>query len=405
MKKINSTVWMLVAVVLGIICGIIFGERMTVIAPIGNVFLNLIKMIIVPIVMCSIITATASIGDMKKLGRVGGKTLALYVGTSCFAACVGLMLASVSKLGQGVAIIEEAEEVAVASVSVLDILVNIVPSNIFSAMANFETLPCIVFSIIFGIALIKIGEKANPVVAVITVCSDALNTMIGIIMKVAPFGIFALVSAGIGQHGVEIFAALGKYLVLCYIGVPLLMVLYLILLKLFGGLSVKKFLTGGFKVFATAFTTRSSAATLPINIEVTTKEFGVPEEIAKFTLPLGCTINMNGATMGFAMKAILAGYLFGAPLTLEQCVIAVAISTLAGVGMPGIPNASLVFNVLLFTTLGFPNGALIGMLASVESLEDMIQTAGNVMGDSVCAVLVANSERKREQRLSAARTK
>ena len=223
--------------------------------------------------------------------------------------------------------------------------------------------------------------------------------MISIIMKVAPIGIFSLVASGIGQYGVEIFAALGQYLVLCYIGVPLLFGIYMIFLKFFGGLPIRKFITGGFKIFATAFTTRSSAATLPVNIETTTKEFGVPEDIARFTLPIGCTINMNGAAMGFAMKAILAGFIFGSPLTLSQCITAVAISTLSGIGMPGIPNAALVFNVLLFSTLGFPNGALIGMLASIESLEDMIQTAGNTLGDSVCAVLVANSERKREKKL------
>lgn len=395
MKKLNSTAWMMLALVLGILCGLLFGEKMAVVAPIGTIFLNLIKMIIIPIVMCSIITSTASMGDIKKLGRVGGKTLLLYIGTTALAASIGIVLAYSTRLGEGISL-GAGEEVTVASPSLLEMLSNIVPSNIFSAMANFETLPCIVFSIIFGIAMIMVQEKAAPVMAVINACNETLNTMVSLIMKVAPVGIFALVSAGIGQYGVEIFAALGKYLVLCYIGAPLLSVVYIILLKLFGNLPVRKFLSGGFKVFATAFTTRSSAATLPLNIEVATKEFGVPEEIARFTLPIGCTINMNGAAMGFAMKAMLAGFIFGSPLTLSQCITAVAISTLSGVGMPGIPNAALVFNVLLFTTLGFPNGALIGMLASIESLEDMIQTACNVLGDSVCTVLVANSEKKRE---------
>ena len=398
MKKISLTAWMLIALILGIMCGVIFGESITVIAPIGNIFLNLIKMIIIPIVMCSIIASTASIGDIQKLGRVGGKTLLLYIVTTVMAATIGIILAYSTHLGEGIAL-ETGEEVEVASVSVLEMLLNIVPDNIFEAMVNFETLPCIVFSIIFGIALILIGERGTPVLTIVNSCNDALTAMISIIMKVAPIGIFSLVASGIGQYGVEIFAALGQYLVLCYIGVPLLFGIYMIFLKFFGGLPIRKFITGGFKIFATAFTTRSSAATLPVNIETTTKEFGVPEDIARFTLPIGCTINMNGAAMGFAMKAILAGFIFGSPLTLSQCITAVAISTLSGIGMPGIPNAALVFNVLLFSTLGFPNGALIGMLASIESLEDMIQTAGNTLGDSVCAVLVANSERKREKKL------
>ncbi|MDO5349140.1 MAG: dicarboxylate/amino acid:cation symporter [Lachnospiraceae bacterium] len=397
MKKLNSTAQMLIALALGIVCGLAFGEKMAVIAPLGNIFINLIKMLVIPIVMCSIITSTASMSDINKLGRVGSKMMFLYISTTAVAASIGLVLASITKLGQGVAL-EVADEVAATPLSLLDILYNIVPSNIFSAMANFETLPCIVFSLLFGVALIMIGEKANPVLSLLNACSEALNQMVSLIMKIAPIGIFALVSSGLGQYGAEIFAALGKYLVLCYIGVPILAVLYLVLLKLFGGLSVKKFLSGGLKIFLTAFTTRSSAATLPLNIEVTTKEFDVPEEIAKFTLPIGCTINMNGAALGMTMKAILAGYIYGSPLSISQCAIAVVISTLSGIGMPGIPNASLVFNVLLFTTLGFPNGALIGMLASVESLEDMVQTAGNVLGDSACAVLIANSERKRERK-------
>lgn len=395
MKKISGTAVLMISLILGIACGLIFGEKMTAIAPIGNIFLNLIKMIIVPIVMCSIISSTASIGDIKKLGRVGGKTLMLYIGTTALSATIGIILAYSTRLGEGI-MLGTGEEVSVASVSLLEMLNNIVPSNIFAAMANFETLPCIVFSIIFGVALIMVQEKSTPVLDVVNACNEALNAMISIIMKVAPIGIFALVSSGIGEYGVEIFAALGKYVILCYIGTPLLCLAYIILLKLFGGLPIKKFLTGGFRIFATAFTTRSSAATLPTSIEVCTKEFGVPENIARFTLPIGCTINMNGAAMGFAMKAILAGFVFGSPLSLSQCITAIAISTLSGIGMPGIPNAALVFNVLLFTTLGFPNGALIGMLASIESLEDMIQTAGNVLGDSVCTVLVANSEKKRE---------
>lgn len=396
-KKIGSTGWLLIALAAGIICGLVFGERMTVVQPIGDIFINLIKMSVIPIVMCSIITSTASIGDTKKLGRIGSKMIALYVVTTALAATLGLLIAFAAKLGQGVVIEGSGQDVEIAAVSILEVLYNIVPSNIFEAMANFDTLPCIVFSLLFGIALIMIGDKSKPVLVVLDACSEALHKIISMVMMVAPIGIFCLISANIGAYGIEVFTALGKMILLIYITVPLLIILYLILVYFYGGMPPKKFISGGFKIFMTAFTTRSSSATLPVNMGVCINEFDVPDEIAKFTLPIGCTINMNGAAIQFAMTAVLAGYVFGHPLSLTQCVTAVFICTLAGIGMPGIPNAGLVFNVLLFTTMGFPSGALLGMLASIECLVDMMTTSGNVMGDAACAVLIAASEKKYEQ--------
>ena len=395
-KKLNPTLVMLIALALGLVTGLVLGEKAAVLQSIGDIFIKLIKMVVIPIVMCSIITATTNIGDMKKLGRVGSKTLILYILTTAMAAVLGIILATATHLGEGVVLEAAADEVVTEGISIGEVFANIVPSNIFSAMANFETLPCIVFSLLFGISLLMLGERSRPVVEVLEICNEALQKLVGIVMKVAPIGIFCLIASGIGQYGAEVFAALGQYLILAYIVVALLFVVYLLLIKFFSDVPVKKFLSGGVKIAMTAFTTRSSAATLPVNIDTTVNEFGVPEDIARFTLPIGCTINMNGAATGFAMKAVLAGFIFGHPLTLPQLISTVVICTISGIGMPGIPNAALVFNVLLFSTLGFPNGALIGMLASVESLEDMIQTAGNVLGDSACAVLVAASEKKRE---------
>ncbi len=164
-------------------------------------------------------------------------------------------------------------------------------------------------------------------------------------------------------------------------------------------MSITHFVKAATKVFITAFTTRSSAATLPVTLKTTIEDLGVDRDIAEFTLPIGTTINMNGAAMAMGISAVLASYIYNSPLTLEQIIIAIVISTLSGIGMPGVPNSGMVFNIFLFTSLGFPAGALIGMIASVEGLTDMICTACNVTGDVVSAVLVNRSEKKRAARL------
>lgn len=294
---------------------------------------------------------------------------------------------------------ETAEALTADPPTFLGVLRGMVPSNIFSSMANFDTLPCIVFSILFGISITVLGEKGDEVKRVIASATEVLFTLVGIVVKVAPIGIFALIASGIGQNGAEVFTALGLFCILHYIGGVVLIVFYLLLVRFGGGMSVSLFAKSASKVFITAFTTRSSAATLPVTLKTSIDDLGVDKNIAEFTLPIGATINMNGAAMAMGMSAVLASYIYNSPLTLTQIVIAIVISTLSGVGMPGVPNSGMIFNIFLFTSLGFPAGALIGMIASVEGLTDMVCTACNVTGDVVSAVLVNRSEKKRAERL------
>lgn len=399
MKKINSTVKFLIALVLGLICAFVFKEKCAVLEPIGTIFLNLIKMLVIPLVMCSIITSVTGMKDINKLGRVGGRMMVLYVLTTAGAAALGLALAKVTHLGEGVVLAGESGEVVENTLSIGNLLINMIPSNIFSAMANFETLPCIVFSILFGISMIFVGETAEPVERTLRSATQILYKMVALVMKLAPIGCFALIASGIGQNGSEILGALAKMVVLTYVGCFLYMIILTGMAVTMGGIPLKEFLPRAFRVFATAFTSRSSAATLPTTITMA-EELGVSPEIAEFSLPIGCTINMNGAALGLALKTMLASFVFARVLSPSEWVISILICTLSGIGMPGVPNSGTVFNIFMFTTLGFPQGALIGMFAGVENLEDMVQTALNVFGDLTCSTILNRAEKKHEAKVA-----
>ncbi len=390
-KQVNPMAWVFLAIVLGIASALIWGEKMSFLAPIGNIFINLIKMCCVPLVMCSIMKAVANMNDMRKLGRIGGKMLGLYVAFGAVSGILGLILAFATNLGSGITP-SNAEEVEAQSFSVLEVIVNMVPSNVFSAMSNFELLPCIVFSIFFGIALTMIGKKAEPVLEVLDGALEAIYKIIEMVMKISPIGIFALLAAGIGSSGKEVLSTLGVLIILVGIGCGLLLVIYAIVTKVSSGVPMKKIIMAYIRVAATAFSTRSSSATLPLTMTTATEDLNCDKEVASFTLPVGCTINMNGFICELCLIAVLAGNFYGSPLSLGQCLIAVVISTLSGIGMPGIPNGGAVFYVVLFGALGLPNGALIAMLLGVESLMDMICTMANVCGDMAAASVISASE-------------
>lgn len=256
-------------------------------------------------------------------------------------------------------------------------------------------LPCIVFSIFFGVALVLVGDKAQPVLKFFDSCLEAMNKVVGIIMNVAPIGIFALVAAGVGANGKELISTLGLLAILNIVATVILLVGYVVINRFTTKVPFSKLIPAYGKVAVTAFSTRSSAATLPLTMRTAVEELECDKEISDFMLLIGCTINMHGFICELCLIAVLAGNFYGTPLTLGQCVIAVIIAVLSGVGMPGIPNAGSLFYVMLFSALGLPNGVLIGMLLGVESILDMFATSTNVCGDLACTSIVTASERKR----------
>lgn len=395
-KKDYSIFWILGAIVLGAVFALIFGEKMSVVAPIGNIFIKLIKMCCVPLVMCSITLSVAKMDDMRKMGRIGGKMLAFYILTGFIAGVIGIVIGFVTNLGQGITP-AAAEEVTAESFSFLAVLENMVPDNVFSSMANFEMLPCIIFSIFFGVGLSMIGEKAKVVMDFMDGVLEAIYKVIGIVMKIAPIGIFALISSGIGTNGAEILSALGMLIVLTGVGCFILIFLYAIVTHGASKIPYNKIIPAYGKIAVTAFSTRSSAATLPLTMKTAVDDLGCDEEVSNFVLPIGCTMNMNGLICEFALIAVLAGNFYGSPLTIGQCIIAILIATISGIGMPGIPQGGSIFYVVLFSAIGLPNGSLIAMLLGVEALLDMIATSANVCGDMAVASIVTSSERKHHQ--------
>lgn len=392
-KKDRSIIWILGAIILGVIFALIFGEKMSVVAPIGNIFISLIKMCCVPLVMCSIALSVAKMDDMRKMGRIGGKMLTFYILTGFLAGVIGISIGFITDLGSGI-VSAAAEEVTAESFSFLTVIENMVPSNVFSSMANFDMLPCIIFSIFFGIGLSMIGEMAHPVMDVMDGILQAIYKIIGIVMKVAPIGIFALISSGIGSNGAEILSALGMLIVLTGIGCFILFIIYAITTHISNKIPYSRIIPAYGKIAVTAFSTRSSAATLPLTMKTAIHELDCDEEISNFVLPIGCTMNMNGLICEFALIAVLAGNFYGSPLTVGQCIVAILVSTISGIGMPGIPQGGSIFYVVLFSAIGLPNGSLIAMLLGVEALLDMIATTANVCGDIAVASIVTASERK-----------
>lgn len=398
-RKVNQIVLILIAVVLGIICALIFGEKIAFLAPIGKIWINLIRMICIPLVMCSIISAITSMNDMKRIGRVGGKMLVWYVGTTLIFAIFGIVVGMLWKPGLGVEFQESADAVVGEAPTLLEVFLNMVPTNIFESMASGSTLPCIVFSVFFGFAIIMIGEeKSKPVLDVIRSCTEIFYKIINIIMKGAPIGIFCLLSSNLGKSGKDVLSAFASFIIVQYVCGIVCLAVHISMATIGGGIPAKQSLSAFGRVIATAFSTRSSSATLPVTLDTAVTKLGCDESIAQFMLPIGATINMNGDAISFAIKAVFAGFLYGQPLTLGQCAMAVGISVIACIGTPGIPSAGTVMNILLFSTLGFPTGTLIGIMSGIGALGDMIFTSCNVCGDLACTTVISRSERRRSEK-------
>ena len=394
-KKLSTSTQVLIAVVLAVIAGLIFGDKMTVLEPIGNIFLNLIKTLVIPLVFCSICGAVANMKDLAKLRKVGGKVLALFIVTTSLAAAMGIVVAEILQVGKGLEYTTELTMDVGEVPSVLDVILNMFPSNIVESMAAGDNLQVIVFAILLGCAIIITGKQAEGIKNGLNNFTQVLYSLTVLIMKISPIGIFCLLGSAIGKHGAEVFSTLGLYILAVYIACIIQMLFNLFLVKVFGKGDIKKFIKAATPVSITAFTTRSSSGTLPVTMENTTKVLGVSEEIAGFTLPLGATINMNGAALNMSIFGVLAANACGVDLSFSQYAIAVFVCTISGIGVPGIPSGGLVLNLLLLSTLGLPAG-LLALITGIDNLTDMICTVCNVVGDMVTSVIVDHGEKKEQ---------
>lgn len=405
-QKKSLTGKILISLFLGIIFGILFNKFLPkdinevtikwVLSPLGTMFLRSIKMVVVPLVLFSLTVGTASIGDIKKLGRIGGKTISFYLITTAFAVSLALAISNLLNPGTGVSTASKvvANVKAAESPFIMDIFTNMIPTNPIEAMVNGNMLQIIVFAIIFGIAITLIGERAKPVVTLFEEINNILLKIISIVMLGAPIGVFALISQVIMSQGTSVLFSLIKYvLVVVFVLFIHTFVIYGGALKVLGKVNPITFFKKFWPVMLMGFSTSSSNATIPLNMKTCNEKIGVSENVSSFTIPLGATVNMDGTAIMQGVAAIFIAQVFGYNLTFHQQIMIVLTSTLSSIGTAGVPSAGVVMLTMVFQQIGLPMEG-IALVLSVDRIVDMFRTATNITGDAVCTVIVANSEKE-----------
>ena len=380
------------------------------IKPWGEIFVNLLKLIAVPLVFASLIKGVASLSNISKLSRIGGKTIAIYLTSTVIAVSIGLLLVNTVKPGDGfdkesVTKTEQIEEGSSKKIAAaenvkeegpLQFLIDIVPTNIFeSASKNRNMLQVIFFAILFGIAMVMLpDEKTTYVKGFFDGINDIILQIVDLIMISAPYGVFALLAGLVVDFGAsaELFIALAKYSATVIVGLLLMIFLvYPIILRLFTKVKYLDFFKGISPAQMLAFSTSSSAATLPVTMERCEEHIGVSEEVSSFVLPLGATINMDGTSLYQAVAAVFIAQAFGIELDMGQQLTIVLTATLASIGAAAVPGAGMVMLVIVLGAIGVPSEGL-ALIFGVDRLLDMLRTVVNVTGDATVATVVASSE-------------
>lgn len=396
--RFNLVTQIFVAFVLAIILGSVFGSKIDFLQPLGDLFLRLIKFVIAPLILSTLVVGVASMSDPKQLGRIGIKTIVYYLTTTALAIIIGLSVAFLINPGTGVDISTEENSIPEAAVaepqSAVDTFLNIVPTNPFEALATGNILQIIFFALFIGIAITMIGEKAAPVLSFFEGFAEIMYKITGIIMRVAPFGILGLMAPVVGEYGLSVLLPLLKVVLAVYIAcVVHALVVYSIAVKTMGKLSPITFFKGIFPAALVAFSTASSAGTLPITIKNTTENLGVPKRIASFVLPLGATINMDGTAIYQGVAVVFIAQFFDLQLTFMQLLTVVLTTVLASIGTAGVPGAGMIMLAMVLNSVNMPLEG-IALIAGIDRVLDMMRTSINIVGDASAAVIVAGSERE-----------
>lgn len=360
------------------------------IGPVGKIFIKLLKMLIVPLIAASIVMGVARVGDIRKLGGIGGKTFAFYILTTFASVAVGLIMVNIIAPGVGgTSLGSVAPDVVHTEVTVSSILLNMVPENPIKAAAEGQILPLIVFCLLFGAVLTTMGSKAEPLVSWFESLNEAMMRLTDWIIRLTPYGVFALIASVIVSVGPGIFTSVGKYMLTVILGLAIhgLVILPLIL-RYVGGASPLRYAGKVAPALGTAFSTASSSATLPLTIECVEQEAGISRRVSSFVLPLGATINMDGTALYESVAAVFIAQLYGIDLSFGQQVVVFLTATLAAIGAAGIPSAGLVTLAIVLGAVGLPLDG-IGMILAVDRLLDMFRTMINVWGDTTGCVVVS----------------
>ena len=394
----NLSVQIFISLVLSVVIGLFLGEEYidpvkTWIAPIGTMFINLIKMMIVPVVFFSLVVGMTSMGDMKKLGRIGLRTIGFYLVTTAIAIIIGFAVAMVVQPGVGMDLpVTEAPKVKEAP-TIMQVLLNMIPSNPIAAMAKGDILPVIAFALFVGAGIVHVGgERAQTLIQFSDATAEVCYSIISAIMKISPIGVFCLLLPVVIQNGPKVLLPLISVIICMAVGSVIHAVgVYSTIAAVVGRMSPLRFFRGMSEAMAIAFSTCSSAGTLPVNLKNIQEKLGVRRDIASFVLPLGATINMDGTALYMGICSLFIANVFGIPLSTNQMLMIVLTGTLASIGTAGVPGAGLIMLAMVLQSVGLPLEGL-ALVAGIDRVLDMFRTCLNITGDSAVAVAINHLE-------------
>lgn len=407
--KSNLLIRILIGLILGGVVGLIAGESILWVNPLGSLFVNSLKMIVMPVILSSLIVGAASINPAE-LGRVGIKIILFYLVTSAFAVAMGLLMGNIFKPGAGLALGSAADAAGrvLNQPKFIDTLIAIIPKNPFGALASGAVLPTIFFAIIFGIGISylkassddRLKKSGDTLFMVFDASAEVMYMIVRWVLQFAPIGVFALIAVVFAKQGPKVIGALGTVTIAAFLGYVLHVIIIYGGLLLINKLSVVKFFKGGKGPMITAFVTRSSSGTLPVTMSDIDNNLGVSRKIYSFTLPLGATINMDGTAIYQGVCALFIGFAIGMPLSFAQQITVILTAVLASIGTAGVPGAGAIMLLMVLNSVGLPVeagtpvAAAYAMILGIDAILDMGRTSVNVTGDMVGTILVAKSEKE-----------
>lgn len=399
----------LIALILGIVVGVGLNFVPTdvfsvidkyALDPVGQIFLNLIMMIVVPIVFISIVIGTAGMGDPAKLGKIGFQTISFYLVTTAIALLIGLGVGFLLQPGKaGVFNVEESFE-AESAPPIMDTLINIIPENPFEALSNGDMLQIIAFALFIGIALAILGEKTKGIYNLFEQANEIFIYLVNLIMKTAPYGAFALIASAIGNSGLDALGSMFMYMLAVILALVIhATVTYSFAIKVLGKASPVKFFKEFFPAMSVGFSTSSSSATLPVSMQIAQEKLGVKKSISSFVQPLGATINMDGTGIMQAVATVFISQVYDIPLGVTEILLIILTATLASIGTAGVPSVGLIMLAMVLKQVGLPVEG-IALIIGVDRLLDMIRTSVNISGDAVCAYVISEADKRSEAKQS-----
>lgn len=403
--KISLSTKISIGLILGLITGIIFNfipqgfirdELLIngVFYLVGQAFLKAIMMLVVPLVFISLVNGAASMGDIKKLGRIGVKTVLFYLATTAIAISIALSLSTVFKPGVGLNLSSSnLSEVSIKEATPLvEVILDMIPNNPIASMANGNMLQIIVFAMLIGVGLSTLGEKTKMITNLFQQLNDLIMKIVDFVMIIAPIGVFGLIARTFATQGFDAMIPLIKYMSLVLISLFIhATIVYGGLLKLFTRLSPIRFFKKFFPAISVGFSTSSSSATLPVSMEIAEENLGISKDVASFTLPLGATINMDGTAIMQGVATVFIAQIYGVDLTLSSFLTVILTATLASIGTAGVPGVGMIMLSMVLQSVGLPVEG-IALIMGIDRILDMARTSVNITGDAVCTMIVAKTE-------------